>query len=327
VNLPDVSKISGAEKKAQPHHIKPMLAMLIDKAFDKEGWFFEIKWDGYRAIAELDGSNVKLYSRNDISYNEIFQPIKNSLQKISYSAIFDGEIVVVDERGRSDFQLLQQYRKSGKGNIVYYVFDLLYFNDYILMNVPLQERKEILRKILPQMHNIKFSDHIESVGVKMFRTALKNNLEGIIAKDKNSLYIPGVRSKAWLKIKTRYEQEVVVGGFTEPRGGRKNFGALAAGVYKKNELIFIGLVGGGFSESDLDEIKKKLDKIVIKKSPFKQFPKIGENIHWVNPRLVAEVKFAEWTKDNLMRQPIFIGLREDKSPDDVRMEKPKVRKF
>jgi len=327
VNLPDVSKISGAEKRPQPHNIKPMLATLAYKAFNKEGWFFEIKWDGYRAIAELAGSKVGLYSRNGISFNEIFVSIKDSLQKISYSAIFDGEVVVLDEYGRSSFQLLQQYRKTGKGDIVYYIFDLLYFNGYNLMKVPLIERKNILKKILPKTRNLKFSDHIERVGIKIFKAAQKNDLEGIIGKDKDSFYLPGVRSKSWLKIKTRHEQEVVIGGFTEPGGGRKNFGALAAGIYDKNDLIFAGLVGGGFSEDDLDEIKKKLDKIVTHNSPFKEFPKIQEHIHWVKPRLVAEVKFAEWTNENLMRQPVFIGLRVDKSPLDIRIEKPEKKIF
>ncbi|HEY4662835.1 MAG TPA: non-homologous end-joining DNA ligase [Candidatus Humimicrobiaceae bacterium] len=327
MNLPDVSKISGAEKRSQPHNIKPMLATLADKAFNKEGWFFEIKWDGYRAIAELAGSKVNLYSRNGISFNEIFVSIKDSLQKISYSAIFDGEVVVLDKYGRSSFQLLQQYRKTGKGEIVYYIFDLLYFNGHALMNVPLLERKNVLKKILPKMQNLKFSDHIERAGIKMFKAAQKNDLEGIIGKDKDSFYLSGIRSRSWLKIKTRHEQEVVIGGFTEPGGGRKNFGALAAGVYDKNDLIFVGLVGGGFSEDDLDEIKKKLDKIVTDKSPFKEFPKIREHIHWVKPGLVAEVKFAEWTNDNLMRQPVFIGLRVDKSPFDVRMEKPEKKNF
>ena len=327
MHLPDVSKISGAEKRPMSHNIKPMLATLVDKAFNNEGWFFEIKWDGYRAIAELAGNKVRLYSRNGISFNENFVSIKDSLQKISYSAIFDGEVVVLDEYGRSSFQLLQQYRKTGKGDIVYYIFDLLYFNGHALMNVPLLERKNVLKKILPKMQNLKFSDHIERVGIKMFKAAQKNDLEGIIGKDKDSFYLPGIRSRSWLKIKTRHEQEVVIGGFTEPGGGRKNFGALAAGVYDKNDLIFVGLVGGGFSEDDLGEIKKKLDKIAADKSPFKEFPKIKDKVHWVKPRLVAEVKFAEWTIDNLMRQPVFLGLRVDKSPLDVRMEKPKEKNF
>lgn len=303
-----------------------MLATLIESPFNDKDWIFEIKWDGYRAIAEIMEGNASLYSRNGKSFNELFSPLTESLKKIRYNLIADGEIVIVDKNGKSDFELLQQYLKNKSGALLYYVFDLLYLNGYSLLKVPLFQRKEILFKVLPPQKdfpNIIANDHIESTGIDFFEVAVKNGLEGIIAKNKNSYYEPGIRSKNWLKIKAKQSQEVVIGGFTAPRGQRKKIGSLVTGVYKDKKLIFTGQVGGGMNENELDELRSKLDRLIINKSPFEIEPKTNTPVKWVKPVLVAEVKFSEWTKDYIMRQPVFLGLRMDKASANVHFEKPR----
>ncbi len=300
-----------------PHKIKPELATLTDDAFDDEDWIFEIKWDGYRTIAEIENSKVELYSRNHKSFNQKFGAIADALSSIKTDVILDGEVVVVDEEGRSNFQLLQNYQKTGKGNIVYYVFDILYLNQYDLQDLPLLRRKEILKEFLPDIPKIRISEYIEKNGTDFFTAAAEKKLEGMIAKKSNSPYRAGKRSKEWLKVKTSYRQEAVIGGFTEPKGSRSNFGALILGVYENDELIYIGHTGGGFNEEDLKEVHSKLKRLERKTSPFKDEPKTNTPATWVTPKLVCEVNFSEWTDEGLMRHPIFIGLREDKEASEV----------
>src|SRR3990172_2096716 len=237
--------------KPMPHKIKPMLATLVKEPFDHPDWIFEVKWDGYRAIAEISDGNVSLYSRNLISLNQKFFSIVESLRKFRFEAVLDGEIVVVDKQGRPDFQMLQNYQKSGKGHLLYYVFDLLYFEGHDLTNLPLLRRKELLKKILPSSSKIKFSDQVLKDGVLFFNVVKEKGLEGIIAKHSQSAYRVGRRSRQWLKVKTRLTQEGVIAGFTEPRGRRKYFGSLALGVFEGDELVYIGQSGGGFSTKDL----------------------------------------------------------------------------
>ena len=304
--------LSDGKKKKIPNKIKPELATLTDEAFDDRDWIFEIKWDGYRTIAEVENSKIELYSRNLKSFNEKFRAIGEALSSIKKDVILDGEVVVVDKSGRSDFQLLQNYQRTGKGNIVYYVFDILYLDGYDLRDLPLKRRKEILKEFLPAVTRIKISEHIEENGVDFFNAAAEKNLEGIIAKNSMSPYRTGKRSKEWLKIKTSLRQEAVIGGFTEPKGSRKNFGALVLGVYEGNEFVYIGHTGGGFNEADLDEVYTKLKRIERKTSPFQETPKTNTPATWVTPKLVCEVNFSEWTEDGLMRHPVFVGLREDK---------------
>lgn len=314
--------LQDAPVKPMPHGITPMLATLVREPFDHPDWLFEVKWDGYRAIAEIQDGKVSLYSRNQISLNKKFFPITEALQKFGFEAVLDGEIVVVDDQGRPDFQMLQNYQKSGRGHLLYYVFDLLFFHGHDLTSLPLLRRKELLKEILPSDRHIKFSDHVREEGVLFFQVVKEKGLEGIVAKHSPSTYRMGRRSRQWLKIKTQLAQEGVIAGFTEPRGGRKYFGSLVLGAYEGNELIYIGHSGGGFSAETLKEIYEKLQPLIRKECPFKIEPPTTTPITWVKPELVCEVTFAGWTEDGLMRQPVFSRLREDKAAQEVGREKP-----
>ena len=199
-----------------------------------------MKWDGYRTVAEIRDGSVSLYSRNGISFDKKYSPIAESLRKFGFDAVLDGEIVVVDDQGRPDFQALQHYQDSGSGHLLYYVFDLLYFRGHDLTDLPLLRRKELLKKILPSAPKIRFSDHVWKEGVLFYEVAKEKGLEGIVAKHSQSVYETGRRSRQWLKVKTRLTQEGVIAGFTEPGGSRKYFGALVLGVFEGDELIYIG---------------------------------------------------------------------------------------
>jgi bifunctional non-homologous end joining protein LigD len=306
------------------HHIKPMLTTLVKEPFDRKGWLFEIKWDGFRAIAEIKKGRVELYSRNLLSFNEQFAPIVKSLSKIKKNMVLDGEVVVVDKDGRSRFQLLQNYNETGEGNLKFFVFDILFFNGKDLRSMSLAERKQILEKNLPKLSNIKFSSHVEEKGLAFFNAARKMGLEGIVAKDSSSAYHAGKRTWDWLKIKLHQQQEAVIGGFTQPRGSRKKLGALVLGVYEKGKFIYIGHTGGGFNDKSLNLVYNKLTGLVQKKSPFEKTPKTNAPVTWIKPKLVCEVTFAEWTDSGHMRQPIFLGLRPDKKPTEVKKELPKT---
>jgi bifunctional non-homologous end joining protein LigD len=312
--------LRGAPAKPMPRGIKPMLATIVKEPFDHPDWIFEVKWDGYRAVAEIRDGGISLYSRNGISFNRKFPSITDSLEKFGYEAVLDGEIVVVDDRGYPDFQMLQDYQKSGSGHLLYYVFDLLYFAGHDLTDLPLIKRKALLKKILPSVSHIKFSDHVGKEGVLFFRVAKEKGLEGIIAKHAQSAYRIGRRSRHWLKVKTHLTQEGVIAGFTEPRGRRKHFGALVLGVFKGNELVYIGHTGGGFGAKMLSEIREKLTLLIRKKCPFKVVPETNAPVTWVKPELVCEVVFHGWTDEGIMRQPVFLRIREDKAAREVACE-------
>lgn len=304
-----------------PQKIKPMLGVLVDKPFDQEGWIFEIKWDGYRAIAELNNENVQLYSRNQKSLNNAFQPVVEELKTLKLHAVLDGEIVILNQEGKPQFQWLQNYKKTQKGALVYYVFDILFINGHDIRNFPLLQRKQILKSAIPfaKLLHVRNSDYIPTQGRALFKAAEKNQLEGIMAKDGDSAY-KMTRSREWLKVKGHLEQEVVIGGFTTPRNSRKKFGALLVGVYRDGELIYVGHVGGGFTDKLLTEIHAKLTPLSQKKCPFAHEPHPNMPVTWVKPRLVCQVSFAEWTSDDIMRQPIFKGLRDDKAAKEVHKE-------
>lgn len=313
--------LKDAPVNPMPHNVKPMLAATVKEPFDHKDWVFEMKWDGYRAIAEIKDGDVSLYSRNRISLDKRYPSIADSLRKAGFDAVLDGEIVVVDDRGHPDFQMLQDYQKSKKGHLIYYVFDLLHFKGHDLTNLPLVRRKELLKKILPGAGNIKFSDHVWKEGVLFFNVVKEKGLEGIIAKHSQSPYQTGKRSRQWLKIKTHLTQEGVIAGFTEPKGVRKYFGSLILGVFEGKKLVYIGHSGGGFDAKDLKSIYEKLRPLIRKDCPFKVRPEINTPVTWVRPELVCEVSFAGWTEDGIMRQPVFLRLCEDKSAREVVFEK------
>mgnify|MGYP000879469279 FL=1 len=290
-----------------PQKIKPMLAVPVKEPFNHPDWIFEIKLDGYRAIAAVQEGNVNLYSRNLKSFNELFPPIVQALAG-SVDAVYDGEIVVIDDKGRSNFQLLQNYTKGAAGNLCYFVFDLLYLDGQDLRRLPLCERKKKLRKFLPQNSYLKYVDEIEEAGTKFFQLATENGLEGIIAKRKASTYREGKRSGDWRKIKAFREQKAVICGFTSPKGSRPYFGSLVLGAYQRGELIYIGNCGTGFSTADLQKIYSLLKPLERNHSPFAEPPKTKEKTTWVEPVYVCKVKFSEWTDDGLLRHAVFLQL-------------------
>lgn len=303
-----------------PHKVKPMLATLTDEPFDDPNWIFEIKLDGFRAIAEVHDKHVELYSRNQLSFSSRFPRIVEALGGLEANAVLDGEIVGLDSEGISHFQLLQNLEESSSSNIYYYVFDVLYLDGKDLCHTPLVERKSILKTLFGRSSAVRYLDFIDANGKDFFDLCEKKNLEGIIAKKKTSFYHPGERSKEWLKIKIQMRQEVVVCGFTEPKKSRKHFGALVVGVYDGKEMRYAGHVGGGFNTQQLKEIKELLEQHATSKSPFKNPPRTNAPVTWVTPQYVCEVKFKEWTNEGIMRQPIFLGLRTDKSPSHVSKE-------
>jgi len=303
-----------------PKRIKPMLAGSTKEPFDDPDWIFEVKWDGYRAVAEIREGAVSLYSRNLLSLNRKFASVTDSLRKFNFRAVLDGEIVVVDDKGRSDFQMLQDYQNSKRGHLLYYVFDLLYFEGHDLTSLPLLRRKEILKKILPPDPRIRLSDHVVNEGILFFNVVKDKGLEGIIAKCAQSTYRIGRRSREWLKIKTLLTQEGVIAGFTQPKGSRKGLGALVLGVYRRDRLEYIGHVGAGFSERTLRETRQKLDPLVRKECPFEKKPKTSTPVTWVKPEVVCEVAFHGWTDGSVMRQPVFLRVREDKNAREVVVE-------
>lgn len=300
-----------------PHKVRPMLATQGTAPFDHPDWLFEMKWDGYRAVAEVHNHEVALYSRNLLPLNEKFSPVVEALRQCDFTALLDGEIVVVDAQGQPGFELLQNYHKTGSGYLLYYVFDLLHFQGHDLTGLPLVARKELLKKILPVSPKLRFSDHVLHDGIMFFKVVRDRGLEGIIAKHAQSTYQPGCRSRQWLKLKTELTQEGVIAGFTAPRGGRKHFGTLVLGAYAGDELICIGHAGGGFREDELEEIRSRLKLLIQQESPFTVPPSTNGPTTWVRPELVCEVAFRGWTVEGVMRQPVFKRLREDKSPREV----------
>lgn len=319
---PAKSPKSTVKKKPPPIGITPMLATLTDKPFDDDNWLFEIKWDGYRALAFKEKRKIELLSRKNLSFNKKFAPVAEALKEIDADVVLDGEIVSVNDKGKGEFQLLQQWQKTGKGQLLYYVFDILWLNGENLTELPLTERKEILQDILPDNDIIRYSDHIQGKGKDFYEEAVRQGLEGIMAKKADSTYSPDIRTRQWLKVKTHQQQEAIICGFTEPRKSRKYFGALVLGVYEKGELKYAGHTGTGFTEKLQADLYKKLKPLITKETPFAKKPKTNMPCTWVKPKLVCEIKFGEWTQENIMRIPVFLGLREDKNPREVTKEKP-----
>ncbi len=319
--------LADAPAAPMPAHVKPMMATLVEKPFDRPGWLFEIKWDGYRALCEVKGGAVRLYSRNDLTMNDRFPALAAALASLPFDALLDGEIVALDKSGKADFQLLQNYLTSGQGELVYYVFDLLYYSGRDLRVLPLTRRKSALEKIIAGRPFLRLSDHVEAQGEALFQAAKEAGVEGIVAKDGGSPYRSGHRGREWLKVKTHLRQEAVIAGFTQPRGGRTGFGALVLGVYENGSLVYIGHTGGGFTDAQLESLHKLLLPLAAKESPFNKPPATNTPATWVAPKLVAEISFSEWTKEGIMRHPVFLGLREDLDPLDVKKEQPQNLSF
>lgn len=300
-----------------PRKVKPMLATLTKEAFDDPDWLFEIKWDGYRAIASWDGQRAELYSRNGNDYSSKYPEVYEAVRQLSNHVVLDGEIIAADKDGKAHFEWLQNWGRRARGQLIYYVFDILWCDGHDLSKQPLSERKKILQTILADSPTVRYSDHILAKGVGFFRSAIDQKLEGIMAKSADSTYQTDYRSKQWLKIKTHQRQEAVIGGFTEPRGGRKYIGALVLGVYDGDDLIYVGHTGGGIPTELMPGLHKQLLQLERKTSPFANKFKPNAPVHWVKPQMICEVSFAEWTADGHMRQPIFVGLRQDKQPKDI----------
>ena len=331
---PTKMTIAGKGKKMKfPTLLQPMLATLVDKPFDEEGWLYEVKWDGYRTIALLNSKSTNLLSRNNKSFNEKFYPVYDALKDLKINAVLDGEIIVADEEGLSNFGKLQNWRSEADGELKFYVFDILWLDGYSLMDVTLMERREILISTLPTHPIIHISQTFSTTGTEFFDAAKKMKLEGIMAKKADSLYIPGSRSKEWLKIKAAKRHEVVIGGYTQNEGSPKHFSALLAGVYEKNKLVYTGKIGTGFSEQMQKEMMKKFKPLITKTNPFIFEPDVNKpsrfrpqppraTVTWLKPKLICEVSYTEMTTDGIMRHPSFKGMREDKKAQDVHPEKP-----
>ena len=330
-----VSAVKGvpeAARKAMPTAIYPMLATAIEKPFDNPDWLFEIKWDGYRAVAFIDNGRVRFVSRNQNDLTGQYSEL-STLPKFVQAkrAILDGEIVALDDEGRPSFSLMQQRTgfRPGKSRlpgrqgvpVIYYAFDLLYLDNLDLRRAPLEQRKELLRERLTNSDVVKFSDHYREKGLALFQAAAQKGLEGILAKKRDSLY-EETRSRNWLKIKITRRQECVIGGYTDPEGSREHFGSLVLGLYdKQKRLIHVGQAGTGFDQKTLKEMFATLRPLETTKNPFYGESGGLRKVHFVQPKLVAEIKFSEWTHETdeggmKLRAPVFMGLRADKSPEE-----------
>lgn len=326
-----LEKLDGKKKKKMPQDIKPMLATLVDKPFQEDGWLYEVKWDGFRAISYLGEKEIKIRSRNNKDFNKKFYPIHTALREWGVNAVVDGEIIVVDKKGKPDFNALQEWRSEADGNLVYFLFDLLWLDGYDLTSVPLKERKALLQQIVPQEGSIRISETFNVNGNEFFALAEKMGLEGVLAKKENSVYKADSRSREWLKIKTEKHQEAIIAGFTLNENSKKKFSALLMGVYENDELVFIGPVGTGFDTKMQEELMQKMKPLISKACPFAEVPDYNKpsrfrpnppkaEVTWLKPSLVAEVSYRAVGGDGGMRHPSFRGLREDKNPKDVRRE-------
>jgi bifunctional non-homologous end joining protein LigD len=315
-----------------------MLATSIEEPFDGDDWLFEIKWDGYRAIAFIVEGKVRLVSRNQNDLTPRYPELKDLPQFVkAKNAILDGEVVALDEEGRASFSLMQQrtgfrpHGRQGTANadvpVLYYAFDLLYLDGYDLRKLPLHARKEKLAAIIVAGDNLRYSDHYEKQGKALFEIARAKGLEGILAKKRDSIYRER-RTSEWLKIKIRHTLEAVIGGYTEPEGSRAHFGSIVLGLYdKQGRLIHVGQAGSGFDQKSLAEIWKLLKKRETKQNPFYGEVEALRKVFWVKPELVAEIEYAEWTDGTVsgsgpkLRAPVFLGLRDDKKPQECLLER------
>jgi DNA ligase D-like protein (predicted ligase) len=321
--LPAGAKIR-LRKRAQPGWVAPMSATLTDERFSREGWLFEPKWDGERCLAFRRGIDLNLFSRNRIQLNAKYPEVVEAVyQQQAASFIADGEIVTFKD-GITSFAKLQarmQVKHPSaallrKVPVWFYLFDLLYLDRYDIRQVPLRYRKEVLRKAFDFQGTLRFTEHRETEGEAYYRKACQRGEEGVIAKNGDSVYVSR-RTRNWLKFKCKQEQEFVIGGYTDPRGSRRGFGALLLGYYRGQKLAYAGKVGTGFDQDLLRRLGEKLARLETPVPPFAEDGLQRRGVHWVKPKLVAQIGFTEWTAGGKLRHPRFLGLRNDKRPEDV----------
>lgn len=309
--------------------VKPMLATLVSEPFDTPGWSYEVKWDGYRALAYINKGSTELLSRNIKSFTEKYYPIAAVMDSWSINAVLDGEILVIGKDGKANFSALQNWRSEADGDLVYYAFDLLWYQGKDITGLPLRERQAILKEILPTNDDhVRLSQVFETNGLDFFAAAQKMGLEGIMAKKSDSTYAIDARSRQWLKIKVNQRQEVVIGGFTRNEGTAKQFSSLLLGVYEDGKFEYVGKVGTGFSEKKQKEMMALFKPLITDKMPFDTKPDVNKpsrfrpnppkaTATWLKPELVCEVSFIEVTSDGVFRHPSFEGMRADKKAKEV----------
>jgi bifunctional non-homologous end joining protein LigD len=324
------SLLAKAPKAKMPVKLQPMKATLVREPFDDAGWVYEIKWDGYRSLAIIGDGLAEVISRNNISFDQ-FHPVADALRKWDAKAVIDGEIVVLGADGKSDFSAIQNWQRRKDGQLVFNVFDILWYEGHDLRSLPLTQRKAILEAVLPTNDVVRVSKAFAVNGIEFFHAAEKAGIEGIMAKKADSTYTAGDRSKEWLKVKVERRQEVVIGAFTRNAGTDKLFSALAIGVYEKGVLRYIGKVGTGWSEKKQKEMMAEFEPLITDVCPFDVEPdvdepsqfrprRLGAKPFWLKPELVCEVNIAEITSDGKVRQASFKGMRRDKDPKDVILE-------
>ncbi len=310
-----------------------MKCRLLEKLPQGAEWGYEIKLDGFRGLAIKDGPTIQLLSRNNKDLRARFPSVVLALQKLPWEKLMlDGEVVALDDQGRSSFQLLQSAGNPGaSAGLVFYAFDLLHLNGKSTTGLPLVQRKALLKTLIPKnSDSVRLSDLLHGDVTELSASMQKLGLEGMIAKKLDSKYEPGARSGSWIKFKWGYEQEFVIGGYTDPEGSRPFFGSVIVGYYDGARLIFAGKVGTGFNAKLLKSLYDRFEPIRTESTPFANLPERGGLLtasqmrfcKWVQPRLVCQVRFTEWTRDGHLRQPVFLGLREDKAPHEVVKEIP-----
>ena len=313
-------KQEGKVRKIKPSEfIKPMLATTGKKIFNNPDWIYELKWDGYRALAHVEDGKVDLYSRNGISFNSKFPKLVEDLEQVENNVILDGEIVVLNKDGISQFQALQNYDENTPGSLRFYVFDMLFLNGHSMLDLPLLERKSLIPEVIEDLDMVQYCDHIEGMGTAFYKKAIDSGMEGVIAKKADATYSPGYRTEKWLKIKADNSREVLICGYTTSEGAV--FGSLIMGAYEDEELKYIGNCGTGFSNEEQKALLKKFKSRERKTSPFSEKINLkGREPVWMRPDLVAEVKYSEITKTGKLRHPVFKALRKDKEPEEISAE-------
>ena len=317
--------LEGARRSAFPGFVPPMLANTADAPFSNSDWLFEAKLDGYRIVATVKSGEAILWSRRGLNATDNYASLNSPLRTQPVSeAVFDGEMVAITDQGQVSFEALQQHlqntRHQGGPMLIYYVFDILYLDGFDLTSMPLEARKSILRGVLREGDGVRLVESFESDGKTVYEAALKNGLEGVVAKRRDSRYQPGRRSGDWLKVKGMQTGDFVIGGYTAGDGNRSgSLGALLLGYLDdRDRLIYAGHVGSGFNENILAEVKERLDRLRTERCPFAETPNTNGTPTWVRPELVAEVKYSQWTRDGRLRIPVFLRLRDDKPSAEAR---------